>query len=57
MLLWFAQLALVLNSTQVLVTRSDLPMYAPLVTHDCLSLKNDDVIIMHTHHLCQTIHT
>ena len=28
MLQWLAQLALVLNTTQVLVTKSDLPMYA-----------------------------
>ena len=54
---WLAQLALVLNSTQVLVTRSDLPMYALLATHGSLSLKNDDVIIMNTHHLCRTTHT
>ena len=38
MLRWLAQLALVLNSTQILVTRSDLPMYALLVTYDSLSL-------------------
>ena len=36
---WMAQLALVLNYTQDLVTRTDLPTYAPLATHDSLSLK------------------
>ena len=30
---------------QVLVTQSDLPMYALLATHDSLSLNDDDVII------------
>ena len=52
-----AQIALVLNSTQILVTRSYLPMYVPSATHNGLSLKNDDVIIIHTHHLCRTILT
>ena len=42
MLQWLAQLALVLNTTQVLVTKSDLSMYAPLTTHDSLSLKIGD---------------
>ena len=47
---WLALLALVSYSTQV-VTRSDLPMYAQLATHDSHSLENDVVIILHTHHL------
>ena len=49
---WLSKLSLVLGSTLVPVPGSGLPVYAPLVTHDSLSLKNDDVIIMHTHHLC-----
>ena len=54
---WLAQLALVLNSTQVLVTRSDHPMYAPLTTHDIFLCKNDDVIIVHTYYFCRAIYT
>ena len=54
---WLAQLGLVLKSTQVLVTRSELPMFALLAKHDKLSLNIDDVITIDTHHRCRTIHS
>ena len=37
-----------------LFSRTHLPTYAALATHDSHSLKKDDDSILHTHHLCRT---